>query len=273
MNNNITTINSNEVVDYNESQLKLIKDLYAKNATDDEFQLMLYMSKKYNLDILSKQIWCVKFGQAAAQIYCGRDGFLQVAHTSGMFDGMKTEVRKVNEPFEIQYTKWVNSKKTEGTFRCEDQFVATCTVYKIGMTHPIVVEVYEEEYSTGQSLWTSKRRTMIGKVAESQCLRKAFSISGLYSPEEMGEEPDRIVVDPNKIVGEREEMPLINDDKVKSIKVLAARKGVNQRSICEVLGLTEFEEMTFDVWREATERLEAKPDKIVSKDEEALKSF
>ena len=253
MSNGLTTINNQEVVSYNENQLKLIKDLYAKGATNDEFQLMLYMSKKYNLDILSKQIWCVKFGSAAAQIYCGRDGFLQVAHTSGKFDGMKTEIKRIDEPFTVK------------GFKCEDQFVATCTVYRIGMSHPIQVEVYESEYSTGQSLWTSKRRTMIGKVAESQCLRKAFSISGLYSPEEMGEDVNQIVVDPKNIVGENygEQSTTIDDLKVQSIKALAAKKGIIQKSICEKYELEKFSEMSFEIWTEAMEKLELRPDRIV----------
>lgn len=274
--NDITTVNQ-EIVNYSQEQLDLIKTMYAKNASDSELKLMIYMSQKYNLDILSKQIWCVKFGNAAAQIYCGRDGFLQVAHSSGKFDGMETKVRKIEEPFEINITKWVNNKKICSTFKCENQFVATCTVFRIGMSHPIVVEVYEEEYSTGQSLWVSKRRTMIGKVAESQCLRKAFSISGLYSPEEMGEEPHRVTVDPDKLI-EDKKMPLIDKNKIASIESLASKKGINQKSICVVYDLEEFGEMTFDIWREATEKLELRPDKIIEKktvddDKDPLSNF
>ena len=267
MNNSITTISGNDIISYNAEQIKLIKAMYANGASDDELKLMVYMSEKYNLDILSKQIWCIKYKNAPAQIYAGRDGFLQVAHASNKFDGMKTEIKKVNEPFEIPVSKWDNGKKINTIFRCESQFVATCTVFKIGMSHPIEVQVYEEEYSTGQSLWTSKRRTMIGKVAESQCLRKAFSISGLYSPEEMGEEPNRIVVDPNQII-EHEPMPLIDKNKIESIETLATKKGIIQKSICAAYDLTEFKEMTFDIWREATEKLELRPDKIEKKVED-----
>ena len=268
MNNSVTTISGNDIISYNAEQIKLIKAMYANGASDDELKLMVYMSEKYNLDILSKQIWCIKYKNSPAQIYAGRDGFLQVAHASNKFDGMKTEIKKVNEPFEIAVSKWDNGKKINTIFRCESQFVATCTVYKIGMSHPIEVEVYEEEYSTGQSLWASKRRTMIGKVAESQCLRKAFSISGLYSPEEMGEEPHRVTVDPAQIV-EHEEIPLIDKNKINSIETLAVKKGINQKSICAAYELEEFKEMTFDIWREATEKLELRPDKLEKKIDDA----
>jgi len=272
--NNIATTNR-EVVSYSKEQLALIKEMYAKDATDNELKLMIYMSQKYNLDILSKQIWCVKFGKAAAQIYAGRDGFLEVAHNSGKFDGMKTEIRRIEEPFKIEDSKWENGKKVYFTFRCETQFVATCTVYKIGMSHPIVVEVYEEEYSTGQNLWATKRRTMIGKVAESQCLRKAFSISGLYSPEEMGEEPNRIVVDQDKIVGEKcsEALYPIDTVKINSIKTLASKKGINQKSICDKCGLESFGEMTLGMWKEAMDKLELRPDKKVVVEADPLSEF
>ena len=60
------------------------------------------------------------------------------------------------------------------------------------MSHPFEVRVYASEYSTGKNLWKDKPRTMIQKVAEAQCLRRAFSISGLYSPEEIdtGDRPE-----------------------------------------------------------------------------------
>jgi len=60
------------------------------------------------------------------------------------------------------------------------------------MSHPIEVEVYASEYSTGKNLWRDKPRTMIQKVAEAHALRRAFSISGLYSPEEIdtGDRPE-----------------------------------------------------------------------------------
>jgi hypothetical protein len=53
------------------------------------------------------------------------------------------------------------------------------------MAHPFTSNVLFKEYNTGKNLWLTKPAVMIGKVAESVCLRKAFSVSGLYSPEEM----------------------------------------------------------------------------------------
>jgi phage recombination protein Bet len=150
---------------FNPEQVALIKAKVAGNATQTEFELLMYMAQKYNLDPLIRQIWLVKYGDAPAQIFAGRDGFLEIAHRSGQFNGMETHVN------------WSGDGKSIES--------ATCTVWRKDMEHPFVANVLFKEYSTGKNLWSSKPAVMIGKVAESVCLRKAFSVSGLYSPEEM----------------------------------------------------------------------------------------
>jgi len=148
-----------------EGKISLIKAKVCPNCTNTEFELLMYMANKYNLDPLLKQIWAVKFGDSPAQIYAGRDGFLEIAHRSGHFDGMETIVHYDKD---------------------EKPMSATCTVWRNDMTHPFTANVLFREYNTGKNLWTSKPAVMIGKVAESVCLRKAFSVSGIYAPEEMG---------------------------------------------------------------------------------------
>jgi len=150
---------------FNEEQIALLKARKAPNATQAEFQQFLYMSQITQLDPMLNEIWLVKFGDSPAQIYAGRDGFLKIAHRSGHFDGMETVVHFDD-----------NGKPIN----------AVCTVWRNDMTHPFKSDVLFKEYTTGKALWTSKPAVMIGKVAESVCLRKAFSVSGLYSPEEMG---------------------------------------------------------------------------------------
>lgn len=161
-----------------ENQLALVRTMVAKDATQQEFELMLHMARTYGLDPLTKQIWLVKYGSAPASIFAGRDGFLEIGHRSGNFDGMETKVDTVEQP--------INRNGVNRPW----QYRATCSVFCKDMKHPITVEVFEEEYTTGRNLWKDKTRTMIGKVAESQALRRAFRISGLYSPEEMPEPPE-----------------------------------------------------------------------------------
>jgi len=145
--------------------VQLIKDTVAQGATDSEFKLLLYTANKYQLDPLVKQIWCVKYDKSKpASIYTGRDGFLSIAHRSGQFDGMES-----------------------GTKMVESRLFGWAKVWRKDMTRPFSVEVDEREYKSTNPLWRDKPRTMIQKVAESQALRRAFDISGLYSPDEVPE--------------------------------------------------------------------------------------
>lgn len=154
---------------YNPQQIQLIRDMCARNCTDNEFLLLMQLAKTYQLDPFAKQIWAVKYGNNPAAIFCGRDGFLAIAHRSGKFDGMESGTRK------------------DG-----DDLVGWCRVYRKDMSRPFEVEVSLSEYSTGKNLWQTKPKTMIVKVAESHALRRAFGISGLYAPEEIdtGDRPE-----------------------------------------------------------------------------------
>lgn len=144
----------------------LIKHTVASGATESEFKLFLYTASKYGLDPLVKQVWCIKYGTRPAAIFTSRDGFLSIAHRSGQFNGMKTEPVLGDDKMLI---------------------AASCRVWRKDMSNPFEVTVYRQEYDTGQGNWQKMPITMLCKVAESQCLRRAFDISGLYEPSEMGQ--------------------------------------------------------------------------------------
>jgi len=152
---------------------KLLKEMYGKDLTDLEFKTLVYMAKKYDLDPVQHEIWAIKYKNRPAMIMTGRDGFLAIAHKSGQFDGMETKA----------LTK--DGREVLTCFDPKELGGAVCRVWRKDMSHPIVVAVALHEYNTGQSNWAKMPETMIKKVAESQCLRRAFNISGLYAPEEM----------------------------------------------------------------------------------------
>ena len=154
------------LVKFSPEEKQLIHNTVAKGCTENEFALLIYQAKILKLDPLRKQIRAVKYGDQPALIFIGRDGFLQIAHRSGKFDGMESGVS--GEPGAL---------------------VGWAKVYRKDMEHPFSVEVQEKEYTTGKGNWVKMPRTMIQKVAESQALRKAFAISGVYSPEEIDQSP------------------------------------------------------------------------------------
>jgi len=151
---------------YNEDQMSLMRAKVAPNCTQTEFELLMYMANKYNLDPLIRQIWAIKYEGKPALIFAGRDGFLEIAHRSGHFDGMKSDC--VYDDKGVLVSAW-------------------CEIWRNDMTHSFRSSVLLSEYTTGMNLWKSKPSVMLIKCAESVCLRKAFSVSGLYAPEEVGE--------------------------------------------------------------------------------------
>ena len=157
---------------YTDEDLLLIRNMAARNCSEPEFKLLMYLSKTYGLDPLLKQIWAVKRNDnEPALIFAGRDGFLAVAHRSGHFDGMQSGV---NYEIDKDGKKVIES--------------AWCKVWRNDMTHPFETQVPFGEYNTGFRVWKSHPSAMILKVAESVCLRKAFSIDGIYAPEEINTE-------------------------------------------------------------------------------------
>lgn len=149
-----------------ENQIALVKKMVNPmgNCSNDEFAALFHLAKTYGLDPLKKEIWMVKYGSGAANIFAGRDGFLNIAHSTGQFGSMET------------------------TYEFEQDGItpksATCIIWRKDYDKPFKNTVFYREYSTGQNLWRSKPCVMIGKVAESSCLRRAFNISGLYAVEE-----------------------------------------------------------------------------------------
>lgn len=151
--------------------IELIKRMYAKDCTMDEFKVFLALANRYGLDPSLHQIWAIKYpGGGPATIIVSRDGLLEVAHRDGNFDGMESGSR--------------------GSVETRD-LIGVCKVHRKDMTHPFTVEVHYDEYVQKKrdgsitKFWKEKPRTMIQKVAESHALRRAFRIQGLYCEDEM----------------------------------------------------------------------------------------
>jgi phage recombination protein Bet len=164
---------------YSEDEMLLLRNVIAKGCSEPEFKLLMYMANTYGLDPLLKQIWAVKRTEGQpALIFAGRDGMLAIAHRSGHFDGMQSGVNYEKKTID-------SGKATERTV--DVPVSAWCEIWRNDMTHSFKTEVPFSEYNTGYSVWKTNPSAMILKVAEAVCLRKAFSVSGLYSPEEISE--------------------------------------------------------------------------------------
>lgn len=175
--NDIEKIKENENLDYTKDKIELIKRTYAKGASDDEFALLLELSKRYNLDPFKKQIFYIP----GTGILVSHAGMIHIAHQSGNWAGMKTYI--ITNTGEEKLV--VNDNETISG--------AVCYVYRKDWKEPLIHAVAFREYfkpsKTGYpSAWEKMPQTMIKKVAEAGALRRAFDLGGLYIQEEMGVE-------------------------------------------------------------------------------------
>lgn len=159
--------------EYTPHQKEIMMETVAKGCKPEQFMLMMELAKKYQLDPFARQIWATPAG-----IIIGRDGFLAIAHKSGNFDGMDTEFIERNGKL----------------------YAAKTTVWHKKMTHPITFTALLAEYakpSPGKpGAWDKMPYVMLQKCAESNALRRAFSVSGLYDEAEICENPQEPEDDP-----------------------------------------------------------------------------
>lgn len=149
------------------AEKKTIRETVAKNLDEGQANVFFYTSQALGLNPLLNEICAVTYGgQMSIQVM--RDGFLTIAHRTGKFAGLESGVNMSEDGKTIIYG-WAK-------------------VYHKDFQVPVYQEADFEEYNTGRNLWITKPKTMIKKVAESMALRKAFNVSGVYSPEEMEKE-------------------------------------------------------------------------------------
>jgi phage recombination protein Bet len=171
-------------------QLKLIKDTVARGATDAELQLFLHLSTRYDLDPFAKEIWCLKYASnQPATIFTSRDGYLKIANNDAAMNGLVSDV--VYQHDELQ--KLADGSVVHVYGRPDRGAItgAYALVYRKDRSYPTYFYAPLSEYGGGNNpTWKKYPSAMIVKVAEAMALKRAFSISGLVTKEELGLEPD-----------------------------------------------------------------------------------
>lgn len=193
-------------------ELATLKATVAIGATDEELALFLELADRYQLDPFLKEIWCVcdvKNGRRnpdkPAMIMTGRDGYLAVAHRSPLFDGIESAAVHQNDTF-----RRLPDGSIEHTYGTENRgsiIGAYALVWRKDRSRPSYFFAPWADYgarntSSPYSAWSKYPSAMIVKVAEAMALKRAFSISGLVTQEEMGADHEASVT-----VGEPEAAP------------------------------------------------------------------
>lgn len=170
----------------NVEMLTTLRNTVAPGLTDSEFALFAEIVKSTGLNPVTKEVWAIKAG-GRLQLMTGINGFLRIANSHPMFDGMEVEF------------EWDNKQLVS----------ATAKVYRKDRRFPAVATAYMNEYGKPSPIWKTMPSVMLSKCAKSLAIREAFvqELGGLYTQEEMPAEfaPPRATTIPQEalIVSEK----------------------------------------------------------------------
>ena len=144
----------------------------ANELTKAEQQQFIEVAKAFQLNPFKREIYCVPHvnqdGKRTLSIITGYETYLKRAEANPNYDGFTTE-------FGID----------------GNNVVCTCKVYRKDRKMPVTSNVFMNEYNTGKSLWKTKPKTMLEKVAIATAFRRAFptDFGGMpYTQDELPEE-------------------------------------------------------------------------------------
>ncbi|WP_230868249.1 phage recombination protein Bet [Iocasia frigidifontis] len=180
--------NQQQVLSFNQKELETIRRTVAKNATDDEFRMFMHLAQTYQLDPFNKEIWFIKYAKKGQNpkdveptIMTSRDGYLKIADRHPEYDGLSSDVVRKNDVFK----RTMDGVEHEYSSDRGQIIGAYALVYRKDRKYPIYVFAPFNEYKGNAKIWNNYPSAMILKVAESMALKRAFTVSGLVSKEEM----------------------------------------------------------------------------------------
>lgn len=169
---------------WNTRQIETIKKTVAIGASDEELDMFLSLARTYDLNPFLKEIWCIKMGGRAI-ITTSRDGYLRIANRDQHFKGLVSDAVYENDRF-AKTKDGVDHSYSSGD---RGHIVgAYALVYRNDRDYPTYFFAPFRDYYKRGGTWDQYPHAMILKVAEAMALKRAFSISGLVTQEEIGTE-------------------------------------------------------------------------------------
>ncbi|MFA7287028.1 MAG: phage recombination protein Bet [Patescibacteria group bacterium] len=171
----------------NEEKKKEIRKIYGADLSETEFDIFVGIGIATGLNPFTREVWAVKYGGKAAQIFVGRDGYRKAAQKNPEYDYHLVDAVYANDEFQIQDGIIKHSYKLSNRGAL---LGAYCSAKRRSSSVAMFGFVELKEYNTNQSVWKDKPATMIKKVAEAQVLRMCFQnmFAGTYDESEQWEQ-------------------------------------------------------------------------------------
>lgn len=210
---------------YRKSDLLLIRQTFARNCNDDEFNLFKATCDRYGLDPFRKQIYAMVFNKDRADkrqltIVVGIDGLRSLASRSADYRPDDSEPKYVyNESLKSDTNPLGIESCTVKAYKQDNR----------GEWHAVSGTAYWDEFAPVEKnfktqenyldgKWSTMPRLMISKVAEAQALRRGWpEANGLYAEEELNLAQMKDVTASEQVAAEQEERRLRAINSYKSV--------------------------------------------------------
>lgn len=165
-----------------------------KGLTEQQTKQFLAVASAFGLNPWKREIYAVTFkGKNGTEmsVVTGYETYIKRAEANPNYDGYDIEFKGGFERKTFQkqgeYGPYnVTEVVPKGDVSC------VCTVYRKDRSHPVREEVFFDEYDQKNSMWKSKPRTMLNKVAIVSAFRKAFPFDLGGMPYTSDELPDNM---------------------------------------------------------------------------------
>lgn len=165
-----------------------------KGLTEQQTKQFLAVASAFGLNPWKREIYAVTFkGKNGTEmsVVTGYETYIKRAEANTNYDGYDIEFKGGFERKTFQkqgdYGPYnVTEVVPKGDVSC------VCTVYRKDRSHPVREEVFFDEYDQKNSMWKSKPRTMLKKVAIVSAFRKAFPFDLGGMPYTSDELPDNM---------------------------------------------------------------------------------
>lgn len=166
-----------------------------KGLNEQQTKQFLAVAGTFGLNPWKREVYAVTYknkdGSTDMSIVTGYETYIKRAEINPNYDGFEVEFKGGFKRGKItkqgKNGSWqVDALVPDGDVSC------ICTVYRKDRAHPIREEVFFDEYDQGNSMWQSKPRTMLKKVAIVSAFRKAFPFDFGGMPYTNDELPDHM---------------------------------------------------------------------------------